>query len=129
MPVNGINLITVSHIQPCLPDTLDLLWKTGGEFAWWEGLLGPGYLTGSGLWRNLGLRESIKVTPSNMSLEEGCEADRCYLRWDEFPPDHGKAAALYRLHHIFGFVQLGWLRVDLHSQVRTDKTGDWVDWC
>ena len=58
-----------------------------------------------------------------MSLEEGCEAGRCYLRWDEFPPDHGKAAALYRLHHIFGFVQLGWLRVDLHSQVRTDKTG------
>ena len=79
-------------------------------------MLGPGYLTGSGLWRNLGLRESIKVTPSNMSLEEGCEADRCYLRWDEFPPDHGKAAALYRLDHIFGFVQLGWLRVDLHSQ-------------
>ena len=64
------------------------------------------------------------MTPSNMSLEEGCEAGRCYLRWDEFPPDHGKAAALYRLHHIFGFVQLGWLRVDLHSQVRTDKTGD-----
>ena len=67
MLVNGINLITVvSHIQPFLPDKVDLLWKTGGEFGWWEALLGPGYLTGRGLWCNLCLRESIKVTPSNM---------------------------------------------------------------
>ena len=67
MLVNGINLITVvSHIQPFLPDNVDLLWKTGGEFEWCEALLGPGYLTGRGLWCNLCYRESLKVTPSNM---------------------------------------------------------------
>ena len=56
----------MNSLQPTLPVILDLLWKTGGEFEWWEGLLGPGYLTGRGLWCNLYYRESIKVTPSNM---------------------------------------------------------------
>ena len=75
MLVNGIDLITVvNHIQPNIArHTLDLLWKRGGEFWRWEGLLGPGYLTGSGLWCNLYYRESIKVTPSNMGA-------RCVVR-------------------------------------------------